>query len=429
LSALHQTRFSLFFYALFIRIFALAARIAAVFSTKARDWVAGRKNWAPVLEQQLSQLGAGPRIWMHCASAGEFEQGKPVLEALRQQYPDHRIVVSFFSPSGYVVGSKYKGADLVTYLPLDTRRHAARFVELLQPSLAVFVKYDFWYRHLEALSRRNIPLLLVSAIFRPKQAFFKWYGGTQRRLLHFFTWLFVQDEASVKLLASIGVSHCSAAGDTRFDRVARITENPAPIPLVEAFVASGESVLVAGSTWKEDEDLLRQLPWEDDLKLVIAPHEIGAGAVSRLRQAFGAAAVTYSELDQQKAAIAGKRVLIIDNFGMLSRLYRYATITYIGGGFNKSGIHNTLEAAAWGKPVLFGPNYRKFREAVGLIEAEAGESVDSPARLSYEVSQLRQAPALPAVVGERARRYVEANIGATGRILQFIQEKRLLTRP
>ncbi|RYY39385.1 MAG: 3-deoxy-D-manno-octulosonic acid transferase [Chitinophagaceae bacterium] len=370
---------------------------------------------------------AGSWIWMHCASAGEFEQGKPVLEALRSRFPEHKLLVSFFSPSGHEVGVKYKGIDAITYLPLDTASNAARFVSIVDPALVIFIKYDYWYHHLAAVAKRKTPLLLVSAIFRPQQAFFKWYGGVQRRLLSFFTWLFVQDDASVQLLAQIGVQHCSANGDTRFDRVATITEAAASLPLVQAFVERGEGpVLVAGSTWPDDEELLEALP--ASVRMIIAPHEIDLPHIDALRARFGRDAIAYSELELHESA-AALRVLLVDNFGMLSRLYQYADITYIGGGFNKSGIHNTLEAAAWGKPVLFGPNYAKFREARGLIEAGAAHSVRTADELDAAMAPLLASAEQRAAAGAAASAYVRANIGATARVIQFIQEKRLLTNP
>ncbi|WP_243647764.1 3-deoxy-D-manno-octulosonic acid transferase [Flaviaesturariibacter flavus] len=412
-------------YVVFIRLYALAIRIAARFNGKARAWVEGRRNWHQHLQKALAGSGA-PVIWMHSASAGEFEQGKPVLEALRQQYPQHRILVTFFSPSGYEVGVKYKGADIVTYLPLDTAANAERFVDTVRPALVVFVKYDYWYYHLNAVCRSGTPLLLVSAIFQPRQAFFKWYGGVHRRMLTFFTWLFVQDEASVQLLQSIGVTKCSAAGDTRFDRVAHITSNPAPLPPIEDFVKGDLPVLVAGSTWAEDEELLNALG--DDLKLVIVPHEIDDAHIRQLTERFSKrVTLTYTGLLHEGCAPPSLRVVIINNFGMLSRLYRYAHITYIGGGFNKSGIHNTLEAAAWGKPVLFGPNYQKFREAKGLIGCGAARSVSNAEELKKAVSGLLANPAELDRAGLQAARYVQDNIGATGRILRYIQENRLLT--
>lgn len=411
----------MFFYNLFIALYGLLLRLAAPFVPKARAWRDGRRDW----EAALARTCTGHRwIWMHCASAGELEQGKPLLEALRAAYPGHQLLVSFFSPSGYEVGVNYKGADAVTYLPLDTAAHARRFVSIVNPELVVFIKYDYWYHHLKAVSERGTPLLLVSALFRPGQAFFKWYGAVQRRLLHFFTWLFVQDDASVELLKTIGVTHCSAAGDTRFDRVATITEAPAPLPLIERFAAAGGPLLVAGSTWPDDEALLAALPPE--VRLIMAPHEIDVPHIAAIRARFGASSINYSELEQHESA-AVLRVLVIDNFGMLSRLYQYADLTYIGGGFNKSGIHNTLEAAAWGKPVLFGPNYQKFREARGLIEAGAAAPVAQREELRTLVERLCNDPQLRAQWGAAAERYVQEQIGATPRILSFIQEKRLLT--
>ncbi|GAB4092489.1 glycosyltransferase N-terminal domain-containing protein [Flaviaesturariibacter terrae] len=411
------------FYNLIILLYGFLLRLAALFVPKAKAWRAGRRQWATRLEAQCAE---GRWIWMHCASAGEFEQGKPLLEALRKQYPGHRLLLSFFSPSGYEVGVKYKGVDAVTYLPLDTAANARRFVSIVKPELVVFIKYDYWYQHLKAIADRKTPLLLVSAIFRPQQAFFRPWGAVYRRLLHFFTWLFVQDDESVALLETIGVRHCSANGDTRFDRVANITNNPAPLPLVEEFVKGAAGVLVAGSTWKEDEDLLSGVMGLD-LRFIIAPHEIGAYNVARIRGLFPAESVTYSELERKGERPPDARVLIIDNFGMLSRLYRYATITYIGGGFNKSGIHNTLEAAAWGKPVFFGPNYQKFREAKGLIACGAGQSVQDPDKLAYLVDSLLGHPNACLAAGAAAAQYVRDNLGATGRIMAFIQEKRLLT--
>jgi len=412
-------------YNLFIVLYAIAIRAAALFLPKAKAWLQGRRGWASRLANDLSDNNA-PVIWMHCASAGEFEQGKPVLEALKSAYPGHRILVSFFSPSGYEVGKKYGKADWVTYLPLDTKANARRFLSIVDPALVVFVKYDYWYHHLRAIADRKIPLLLVSAIFRPGQAFFRWYGGFYRRLLHLFSWLFVQDAASFELLKGIGVSHCSVNGDTRFDRVAHITHNPRPLPLIEAFVQGDASVLVAGSTWKDDEELLAGL--EPAIRFIIAPHEISGDNVQRLRQLFAGESLTYTDLERRGSCPPGVRVLIIDNIGMLSRLYAYGRLTYIGGGFNKSGIHNTLEAAAWGKPVFFGPNYRKFREAIGLLDAGAAVSVRQPQELQQQVDRLLGDPQHLSAMSEAASAYVRANLGASERIVAFVQEKRLLTR-
>jgi 3-deoxy-D-manno-octulosonic-acid transferase len=409
-------------YQLFIALYAIALRLAAPFVPKARAWLHGRKRWAASLKEKTQE---GRWIWMHCASAGEFEQGKPVLEALRKQWPQHKLLVSFFSPSGYEVGVKYKGADAITYLPLDTKKNAQRFVSIVKPELVIFIKYDYWYHHLKAVRDCGSPLLLVSALFRKKQVFFKWYGATYRKLLHFFNWLFVQDEASVELLATLGVSHASANGDTRFDRVATITDAPAPLPVIESFLKNADFVIVAGSTWKEDEELLAGI--SDDIYLVIAPHEISPENIVRIENLFEGQTVRYSKLKENKLPANPARVLIIDNIGMLSRLYKYGQLAYIGGGFNTSGIHNTLEAAAWGKPIFFGPNYEKFREARGLVEIGAAWPVTNPDALDhladrffFDDTKLEQTSAV-------AANYVRDNIGASSRVINFIQEKRLLT--
>ncbi|MDB5196444.1 MAG: 3-deoxy-D-manno-octulosonic acid transferase [Flaviaesturariibacter sp.] len=360
---------------------------------------------------------------MHAASAGEFEQGKPVLEALRETYPDHKILVSFFSPSGFSVGQKYKGADIITYLPLDTAANAVRFVRIIQPKLVVFVKYDYWYHHLKTVADRKIPLLLISAIYRDNQAFFKWYGGFHRRMLPFFTQIFVQDHSSQKRLAAIGVNHCRVNGDTRFDRVASIIQAASKLDNIDSFIDNLQTV-IAGSTWQEDEELF--LKMERNFKLIIAPHEISKKNITRLIDSFQQV-ITYSELQNGIANPENYKVLIIDNIGMLSRLYQYATITYIGGGFNKSGIHNTLEAAAWGKPVVFGPNYQKFAEAKGLLQIEAAFTVSTFTQLEVTITKLLTDKKALETSSLAAKAYVQKNGGATAAIIQFIQEKRLLT--
>lgn len=406
-------------YNLFIFLYSIAVPIAGLFSAKAREWVKGREN---LFQELAAQVKEGDKvIWIHAASAGELEQGKPVAEALKKEYPDHKLVISFFSPSGMQAGRKYKTADVLTYLPLDTRGNAKRFVEILKPRLVVFIKYDYWYHHLKAVADAGVPLLMVSAIFREKQAFFKWYGGLNRKMLHFFTWFFVQDEDSVTKLNGLGIKNCSAAGDTRFDRVAFISQNPSPIPLVENFVGSSRCI-VAGSTWAEDEEMLQALETSTSFKMIVAPHEVSEQNTERLLKLFGERAMTYSDLEKDQSRGSDKQVLVINNIGMLSRLYRHATITYIGGGFNKSGIHNTLEAAAWGKPVLFGPNYGKFREARGLIENGAGWSVKTAEELLVVVERLVSDERLLVKSGASAKNYVLKNQGATEQVMQEVRK-------
>lgn len=396
----------------------------ALWNKKAQEWICGQKNLFTELAQHIKP--ADPYIWMHCASAGEFEQGKPVLEQLKARYPNFKILVTFFSPSGYQVGRRYNGADVISYLPIDTRGNAEKFLSIVNPKLVVFIKYEYWYHHLNAVAKHRIPLLLVSSIFRHNQAFFKSYGGFYRKILGFYNWIFTQDEESLQLLKSIHISHCSIGGDTRFDRVAAIVQNFTELSLIKNFVKE-DKVLVAGSTWSNDEQLLAEFyqSYTGALKLVIAPHEINKGHINHLFSLFPDA-IAYSQMENTPSSTS--RVLIIDNVGMLSRLYHYATVTYIGGGFNKSGIHNTLEAAVWGNPVLFGPNYQKFKEARDLISRGAGFSISNDSELIERATALLGDEVLLQQSSRLAREYVVDNKGATGKIMDYIQENLLLTR-
>lgn len=363
---------------------------------------------------------------MHCASLGEFEQGRPLLEKLRYEYPDFKFLLTFFSPSGYEVRKDYKGADWVFYLPMDGPRNARRFLEIVTPSLVIFVKYEFWYYYLKKIKYRNIPLLLVSALFWEKMSFFRWYGGLQRKMLSRFDHLFVQDETSMQLMDSIGLSSItSISGDTRFDRVIDIAEKAEPVAIIDQFIDDGPSI-IAGSTWPEDEELLKTTIESinfPSLKLIIAPHEISAKHLDSIKELFPGS-VRLSQLTTGNSQPAAA-VLVIDNIGLLSRLYKYATITYIGGGFGK-GIHNTLEAAVYGKPVLFGPVFHKFREAADLIRLGGGISVEGGEDCIGAVEQLLRDKQEYEKSCNRSREYVYSKRGATQRIIHFIQEKRLL---
>lgn len=386
-------------------------------------------------------------IWFHCASAGEFEQGKPLIEELKKIYPSHKILVSFFSPSGYDAARNYQHADLITYLPADTRKNAKRFIGLINPQLVVFVKYEYWYNHLSAVAFRHIPLLMISAIFRKEQLFFKWYGRFYRQMLFLFRYLFVQDEASLTLLKKHGVGHCSLSGDTRFDRVKKIASQFSELPLLKDFAGQSRCI-VAGSTWQQDEMLLASYVKNSEVKIVLAPHELKKEHITELQKVFPTA-ILYSEMlnlfsqpdaptnpvwnsinEQQKKDVqkqlAAAKTLIVDKMGLLSRLYQYAHITYVGGGFG-SGIHNTLEAVVYGKPVLFGPKYRKFKEARDLIAAGAAFSIYNAEELKTKMDHLLNDPAELSKAGDIAKNYVDQNTGATQSITRFIQENRLLT--
>lgn len=405
-----------------------AIRLAAHWNKKAALWVDGHNNVFAGLQDAINP---GDRfIWMHCSSAGEFEQGKPVIEALKKRYPDKKMLVTFFSPSGYRVARNYPHADIISYLPVDTRKNAERFFKLVRPELVIFVKYEFWYHHLSVAAFYHTPLLLISAVFRPNQIFFKPYGGFFQQMLHLFRHLFVQDPSSLELLQNAGISHCSISGDTRFDRVVMISEKTEPVPFIGNFCA-GTKVIVAGSTWPGDEEVLSQyLKQNKDAKLIIAPHEVNPGHIKKVQTLFPDA-VLYSDLkygeENRPDNRFSKQILIIDTIGLLSRLYRYASITYVGGGYTKDGIHNILEAAVWGKPVLFGPNYHKYREGREMIVSGSAQSIATAEDLKRLADDLLDNENHLQEMSLQAKAYIDANTGATERIMQVIQEKRLLT--
>ena len=386
---------------------------------KARRWIKGRKEFPSTSFTEKT-------IWMHCASLGEFEQGRPLLEEIKTQYPSYKIVLSFFSPSGYEVMKNYTGVDLVFYLPMDNMLHAKKLIDNLNPALVLWVKYEYWYYYLTELKQRNIPVLLVSGIFRKKQPFFKWYGSIWKKMLSRFDWFFLQDEESITLLASIGIKdNTSIAGDTRFDRVIAIAEKKEPVPHIKEFIGS-DRVLVAGSTWEEDEmELLHFIRSNPRIKFIIAPHEIHESNLLDVKKEFKDP-LLYSELAAKKNLKDDKHILIIDNIGMLSKLYQYADVTYVGGGFGSEGVHNVLEAAVYGKPVVFGPVYEKFSEAKGLVECGGAVSVSGPLQLEAVLSKLFDDTETLQKSSIAARDFVYNNKGATDKIIDHIQRNRLL---
>lgn len=417
---------SLFLYNIFLVLFSGGIRVASLFHPKAAQWVRGRKG---IFEKLKAAIPVpGKIIWVHCASLGEFEQGRPVIESLRAQYPGYRILLTFFSPSGYEVQKNYSGADWVFYLPPDGPRNARRFLEIVQPSLVIFVKYEFWYYYLKKIKYREIPLLLISALFRKDMSFFKWYGSLQRKILSRFDHLFVQNSSSLQLLEEIGLGSISSiSGDTRFDRVSTIAAQWSPVTGLEAF-AGKSRLIVAGSTWPDDEILLQEAltVFQDaDCKLVIAPHELSGRHLQWLEGIFPGA-IRYSAL-QGIDQFNGAKYLVIDNIGMLSRLYQYAWCTYIGGGLRKSGIHNVLEAAVYHKPVFFGPRYTKYSEAVELVSAKGAIPVQNGAELAGILGKLKAEPTEWEKTAAAAGTFVQSHTGAVARILDYIQEKRLLT--
>ncbi len=414
-----------FLYNLFIHLYRAGISIAAVFNSKAKLWVQGRKDIFKRLSQAME--GCNNVIWMHCASLGEFEQGRPVLEKLKETYPNQKILLTFFSPSGYEIRKNYAGADWVFYLPADTKSNAKKFIRLIKPALVVFVKYEYWYHYLHVLHRNQIPVILISAIFTKDKIFFKWYGSLHRRMLGYFSHLFLQTEDSAQLIKDL-VPHqkITIAGDTRFDRVVEIVEKFQPVTTVEKFAAGRKRILVAGSTWKEDEHHLKKLleKSEPAISLIIAPHEIDNDHIEFLKKLFPNA-LLYTELEdfvKNQQPIPETKVLVINNIGMLSRLYHYGHISYIGGGFNPSGIHNTLEAAVHGKPVLFGPNYQKFNEAKQLLFNKGAYSYSTDTELIEQVNTFWMHPELLEASGRAAGNYVWENKGATLHILQWIRK-------
>lgn len=407
-------------YDLGVRAYQLAISLAAAAGKeKARRWKQGRRQWAERLRAAIAP--GTPLIWVHAASLGEFEQGRPVLEGLRSRYPGHKILLTFFSPSGYEVRKDYHGADHICYLPLDTRRNARRFLDIVQPKLVFFIKYEFWYHFLTELHIRKTPALLVSGIFRPGQVFFKWYGGPFRRMLQRLTHLFVQNAESLQLLQQLGLKNASISGDTRFDRVWTLRDEHRDLPLIAQFT-QGKRVIVAGSTWPEDEALWADY-WPEaapDMGLIIAPHEIDASHIEQVMIHFPQA--------QRYTQVAGgaalrSNVLVVDNIGMLSALYRYALVTFVGGGFGKEGIHNILEPATYGKPVLFGPIFDKFPEAPALIATGGAFIVNDAAALKSRMDTLLQDEAARNAASTAAAQFVEEGHGATEKVLAYIAQQ------
>lgn len=405
-------------YNLGIRLYNLAICLAGPFNEKAALLRKGRKE----VRKKIKEIQRGPErlIWFHAASLGEFEQGRPVMENLRKTEPGTKILLTFFSPSGYEIRKNYKGADYVMYLPSDTRRNAIRFIDRFRPDAAVFIKYEFWYHYLHELYKRQIPVYLISAIFHPNQPFFKNWGSLHRQMLKFFKVLFVQDGQSVQLLESIGIKNARLTGDTRFDRVKQIANAAQDIERVALFCGEQPAV-VCGSTWPPDEELLTGYinQYTGNYKWILTPHEIGENHIKTILDKCQKKIVRYTD---EKADFANSEVLIIDCIGLLSAIYRYGKIAYIGGGFGV-GIHNTLEAAVYGIPVVFGPKYQKFNEAISLIREGGAFSIKDGNELKEVLNSLTQSPAIAEAAGQKALDYVNSQLGATEIICKELQNK------
>jgi 3-deoxy-D-manno-octulosonic-acid transferase len=389
--------------------------VIAPFNSKIALWVKGLKDWERKIKEKT---GSGDRVlWMHCASLGEFEQGRPVLEELKDKTPGLKIILTFFSPSGYEVRKGYAGADLVCYLPPDTPWNASRFIDLVNPEFVIFVKYEFWNNYISILNRKKIPIYLVSAIFRPDQHFFKWYGSFFRGMLSKFRMIFVQDKRSLGLLKSVGIENVMLAGDTRFDRVVQIAGTAKDIQALKDFRGE-ERLFLAGSSWAPDENIIANYinNYPGKMKWVFAPHEIHTSNIERIEKLFKTSYIRFSEYLKNPT---DARVMIIDNIGMLSSAYRYASVAGVGGGFGK-GIHNILEPACWNIPVIFGPNYGKFREAVELIEAGGAKSFENYDDFKAILDEWLTDEEAYSLSADIAGKYVRDNTGATDIILRIV---------
>jgi 3-deoxy-D-manno-octulosonic-acid transferase len=412
-------------YNLFIYLYLVGVWVSSLFSDKVRKMWRGEHEAFRVLREKVDPQAQ--YIWFHAASLGEFEQGRPLMERIRKEYPQYKILLTFFSPSGYEVRKNYEGADIIVYLPLDTIVNARRFLRTVRPVMAFFIKYEFWYNYLHILKHRKVPTYSVSSIFRPDQVFFKWYGRGYGRVLNCFTRFFVQNQESKRLLGSIGIKAVDVVGDTRFDRVLEIKKQAKQLPIVEAFIhpagqqptqpQDAPKVFVAGSSWPPDEEIF--IPYfnrHTDWKLIIAPHVIGEDHLKQIMDLLkGRRVVRYTQTNPEEAAQA--EVLIIDCFGLLSSIYHYGQVAYVGGGFGV-GIHNTLEAAVWNMPVFFGPNNYKFQEAQGLKACGGGLEIHDPSDFESLMNELSEQPDRIAQLGKQAGDFVVSLSGAAEKVMK-----------
>ncbi len=401
-------------YNLSINLYWIIIRIVAIFNGKAAKFVKGRS-----VSPSNFNIEHKPVAWFHCASLGEFEQGRPVIESFKNEFPDLAIVITFFSPSGYEIRKNYALADLVTYLPIDTPKKAHDFINLINPSLCIFVKYEFWYNYLKILHQKSIPIIAISAIFRAEQVFFKSYGGFFKNILKKFDHLFVQNEHSLQLLKSIKIKNASVAGDTRFDRVAALSESVKPNTFVHNFKGN-HRLMVIGSSWPEDmKHLIPFINSNSSIKFVIAPHEINSSEITKMEKEIAGKTIRYSNFNH---ANVDAQVLFIDNVGMLSSLYQYGEFAYIGGAFGK-GLHNILEAATFGLPIFFGnKHYRKFQEAVDLVENGGAFTISDHSELKKRFSTLLELQNWKKS-SQVCKNYVISNTGATDAIINYCKTK------
>jgi 3-deoxy-D-manno-octulosonic-acid transferase len=395
-------------------------RVVALFNKKIRLFIDGRKESFKRIEDVISSNDK--TIWVHAASLGEFEQGRPIIERLRKKFSNHKIVLTFFSPSGYEVQKNFKDVDVVCYLPLDTRSNAQKFIKLVHPKMAIFVKYEFWPNLLRELDLNNIDTILVSGIFRKEQVFFKWFGSWMRKSLQSFSYFFVQNENSKQLLNTIGIKNVAVSGDTRFDRVYSIKEQDAQLDFMTSF-KQNKTIFVAGSTWKEDESIIVDYingSEQDLVKFVIAPHNINTDEIKKLKQSINKETILYSEIGNY--AVEDARVMIIDTIGLLTKIYRYADVSYVGGAF-ATGLHNILEPATFESPIIIGPNFDKFNEAVELVKLGGCIPVNNSAEFQDILNSFLVNSVLRSDKGRIAGDYIANNTGATKMVFEYVVNK------
>ncbi len=412
-------RYMSIFYGILIRIFQLLAKIKAIYNPKVKLFIEGRVGLISRIENEIDKNAK--IAWFHCASLGEFEQGRPVIEKFKKKYSSFKIVLTFFSPSGFEVRKNYENADYVYYLPFDTKVNVNRILSIVNPKIVFFVKYEFWFNYIKEINKKGIPLFLISGIFRPKQIFFKWYGLFYRQLLKRFTHIFVQNLESYNLLREIKINDISVCRDTRFDRVSKIAMESTKFQEVEDF-KQGKKILIAGSTWEKDEHLVINYinQCKRDLKYIIAPHEVDENNIIRIINNLKVKTIRFSEL--KNADLINAKVLVIDNIGILSSLYKYGEIAYIGGAFGR-GLHNILEAATFGLPIIFGPNYKKFNEAIKLVEYKSAFSILNYDQLFEIIEKLLINNEFFNSASHTCKYFIKSNKGASRHILNTIEQK------
>lgn len=406
-------------YTFFIQMYGFAVSIAAHFNPKAKLWISGRKNWKNKMKQAISP--DDKIIWVHCSSLGEFEQGRPVMEKIKKDFPYHKLALSFFSPSGYEVRKDYQGADYIFYLPLDTPKNAKQLIKILHPEVLILVKYEYWYNLLKRLQKKDIPVIVISAVIKENNLFFRPFGSWFRKIIAGIEHFFVQDNDSKNLLESIGIEKVTVSGDTRFDRVKEIREANARVEFIEKFKGNSK-LIVAGSTWPDDEEILVKFINEkmpDDWKLIFAPHNIKEKEILSLSEKINKKTAVYTKSDQNQ--IENAQILILDTIGMLTKIYAYSDLSYVGGGFTKTGVHNTLEPAVFGVPIIFGPNYENYFEAIDLLENQGAVRFIDQYDFDQKMTNLIENEDERKLRGNAAENYIQGKPNSTELIIDYLK--------